>query len=462
MLVYSVLDVLMDFNQAIKVINQLMINQKGRRLTEGGLVAVKAAWDDLPYEEAISLQKADVSAGYISSRLGPDIWRFLSEVLKTRITKKSLRPVFEELAEKGAIDLAVVKTTTPQVRMVSSNGFRKYPSTECFYGYEAELQQLIEHVNNQQCVIITGAPGVGKSTIAARLLEIINYQSDQVFENIVWKTIHPNLSFAEALKDWSKELEISKPSASVLLDYLAVHRCLFVLDGVQELLKIKLNSEQLYEEYIVFLSRCIQEQERSSIIVTSHDKLPDLFELREQSNPICFMHLNGIGQSAKYILKDKGLTDEETWPDLIDKYRGNPLALKVISNRIKKFFNGHVATFLEYQSTWIGDPFIEILNEIFELDIPFSRLQKQIISFLANTLADRPSISLVEIFEGVIKNHKYTDSKTEVLEVLNMLIDRSLIEKEKEVEDMSYFCLSPMVRKYVLTDPKGLMKSAFE
>ncbi len=58
-------------------------------------------------------------------------------------------------------------------------------------------------------------------------------------------------------------------------------------------------------------------------------------------------------ESAKRILRDKGLTDEQSWQQLIEKYGGNPLILELVANGVKDLFGGHVKDVLTYVTTFL-------------------------------------------------------------------------------------------------------------
>ena len=49
------------------------------------------------------------------------------------------------------------------------------------------------------------------------------------------------------------------------------------------------------------------------------------------------MSLNGIGETAREIFQVQNLSDEESWQELIDIYRGNPYYLKTLCRMIQKY-----------------------------------------------------------------------------------------------------------------------------
>ena len=90
--------------------------------------------------------------------------------------------------------------------------------------------------------------------------------------------------------------------------------------------------------------------------------------------------LNGLGKDSMKILEDSGLKDQEEWSTLIDQYRGNPLALRLVANRINRFFGGSVAQFHQYRTTTIMfDYFEQNLSRLIGGEGAISDLGKQIL-----------------------------------------------------------------------------------
>ncbi len=62
------------------------------------------------------------------------------------------------------------------------------------------------------------------------------------------------------------------------------------------------------------------------------------------------LQLNGLGESAREIFREKGLKDEEKWDEAIATYGDNPLWLKLIAATINDLFCGRVGEFLTYDT----------------------------------------------------------------------------------------------------------------
>ncbi|MGC1393861.1 MAG: hypothetical protein WA828_06230, partial [Coleofasciculaceae cyanobacterium] len=127
---------------------------------------------------------------------------------------------------------------------------------------------------------------------------------------------------------------------------------------------------------------------------------------------------------------------EERWETLTSLYRGNPLALNIVSATIQDLFNNSVQDFLN-QNTLVITGFTDILEQQFNR---LSKLEKQVAYWLA--IHYQPvSLSQLQNDIGLVK-------KSQLIDALQSLSWRSLIEKATgDVEVI--FTLPPVVMKYV-------------
>ena len=152
--------------------------------------------------------------------------------------------------------------------------------------------------------------------------------------------------------------------------------------------------------------------------------------------PVRIMSLNGIGETAREIFQVQNLSDEESWQELIDIYRGNPYYLKTLCRMIQEIFNCKVRDYLAYNSLFLGDEIMISLDQHFQR---LSSLEKQVISQLSQI--DKP-LTLTEILE------KLSLSPPQVLKTIQSLGRRSLIEKITQ-EELTLFTVSPVIREYL-------------
>lgn len=167
------------------------------------------------------------------------------------------------------------------------------------------------------------------------------------------------------------------------------------------------------------------------LVVDQSGKPGEIARLEVKDLPVRTFSLPGLKEAeAREILKAKGLSDEENWGELIQIYQGNPLALKMVSDTIQRFFGSQVSEFLKQET--ITQKFIDdFLEQQFNC---LSDLEKKIMYQMA---IHRQPISFAELKENSLI------SGSELLEVLESLLGRSLIKGE------ALFTLEPVVMKYV-------------
>jgi hypothetical protein len=201
-----------------------------------------------------------------------------------------------------------------------------------------------------------------------------------------------------------------------------------------------------YEGYGEFLKRVGESQHQSAIILISREKPREITTIEGKSLPIRSLQLKGLPElEAREILKAKDLAGEEGWDSLIKLYRGNPLALNIVSTTIQELFNNNVPDFLR-QNTLVITGFTDILEQPFKR---LSDLEKQIIYWLA---IHRYPVLLSQLQADIL----FPVKKSDLMEVLQSLGWRCLIDKttptitDPNIEQSEVlFSLPPVVMKYV-------------
>ena len=147
--------------------------------------------------------------------------------------------------------------------------------------------------------------------------------------------------------------------------------------------------------------------------------------------------LEGLGLSAREILRDHNLLDEENWEVLINLYQGNPLWLELTVSLIQDLFSGRVTDFLQPKNLI----FVEALQGI--LEEQFQRLTEQEKKIIIELASLSDAVYLKEIF------HKFSLPSSDLLNIIHSLVRRIMIETKQENEETVLY-LNPVLRLYVV------------
>ncbi|MEA5506489.1 NB-ARC domain-containing protein [Halotia wernerae UHCC 0503] len=333
---------------------------------------------------------------------------------------------WEAIADSADLNSDIADITTSYL------DWHQAPDVESFYGRNQQLQQLEQWITSDRCKLITivGIGGIGKTALVLALAERIQPQ----FDCLIWRsfpTVTSLLSLLDSLLhtfDQTVVQDISQGTAQ-LIHHLQQRRCLLVFDG--------LDTFKDLNNYSQFIQQLSRNHHQSCIIVTSREQ-PKAIEIG--SKTIRCLTLKGLSKTeALELLKSKGFTGKELGLlGLIQLYRGNPLALKLVTPLIQSVFAGNVAAFLSQNTLVIGDRLRTILKQQFE---QLSDLEQDILYWLA--IWQKP-VTLCRLQTHLLIS---VDPAT-ILEAIVALERRSLLEKWLSVEETS-FTLQPLVMKIV-------------
>jgi len=456
------------FEQALAVVNDLIFAKRGKYLSEVEIVVLKGAWNDDDYKEMA--KNSPYSLNYLQRRIAPPLWEILSETIGNGevIGKKKLRYCLEQLTKKYHTQSTSILEQIPNYLVRDLEG--QLPDVSSFYGRIQELTNLKELIIKNRCVSILGVAGTGKSALAAKLIEELSVESPPRFDCLVWKSVSHALSIQDLvadlieltddLKPESKSPEHTQAMITVLINQLQSQRCLVVLDECEDLFQTD-NLEQRLE-YKVFFRRLLEEQHQSCFLLTSR-VWPNEFDVFiEADRPIQYLRIEGLDpEAAMQFLSAQGLVGQEKCcKELIETYRGNPVEMKAVVNRIHHFFASNTQSFFDNKTTFISSRFQEMLNEMFGQVL--SELQQQVMIYIAEEEAlNTVSIGFNELIKGLRQKYKSSVSTSELITALEVLEKQSLIESSKNtVTKEISFTLQPVIKKYIKKDPLGLVHAS--
>ncbi|WP_293340760.1 NB-ARC domain-containing protein [Microcoleus sp. CAWBG58] len=466
----------MDVQEILKIADDLVFVNTGKHLDNLQEVILRGTLQGQKYSKIAD--ESHCSEGHIKD-IASELWKLLSEVLGEEVNKSNFRVTFERLKfsnlcnfnNKDCVHIGNVNfcensshspkvsspieeevlnkdNTEPKVRQFLA----EMPMSSIFYDRTtslATLKQWILH-ENTRLIAIHGIVGIGKTALAAKLVEQIKHE----FDFVIWRSLATSPPLPILQKNIIQFFcrggaPVPAPSPEEgattggfpLLDYLQKYRCLLILDDVQMVNssgQLAGNYQLGYEDYGTLFRQVGELSHKSCLILIGSEKPREIAALEGNNQPIRSLQLNGLGAEAGEILKEKGLTEDAKWSELIEQYRGNPLWLKIVATMIQDLFNGSLSEFLSEDTLFLGD--LESL-----LHQPFNRLsesEKQVMSWLASETAP---VSLAKVPENIQL------SRSQFLKVMQSLGRRSLVEKIPE-GDRTFFTLGPVLKEYVKTN----------
>src|SRR5258708_3444918 len=301
-----------------------------------------------------------------------------------------------------------------------------------FYGREEELATLEQWVVQERCRVVSvlGMGGIGKSALAARVMHRVAAQ----FEVVLWRSLR-EAPTCEALLEACLRVLAPQPlpelpdslegRLNLLMEHLRNQRALLVLDNLEMLLEEGEGMGHMragYEGYAWLLRRVAQTAHQSCLLLTSREKPSDLVPLEGSRTPVRALRLSGLEREAgEQLLEERELVGTASGREqLIERYGGNPLALKIVAQTIVELFGGEIAPFLEQGEVVFGSV-RELLGEQFDR---LSAVEQKVLLWLAIL---REPVSIEELL-AVLGTPL---ARGQGLEAIEALRRRSLIERGK-------------------------------
>src|SRR6266567_4389806 len=201
------------------------------------------------------------------------------------------------------------------------------PHMNRLYGRDQELATLKHWMMDDSCrlVAILGMGGIGKTSLAATLVDQVQEHYDYVF----WRSLHNAPPFKrillECMQFVSDQQQTVLPEEvdsqiSLLIEYFRTDRCLLVLDNVESILQ---GGSQVghyregYEGYGRLLQRIGESRHQSCLLVTSREKPKEVALLEGEAAATRSYHLVGLqpGEGREIVhLVSKGALQEALRP----------------------------------------------------------------------------------------------------------------------------------------------------
>lgn len=451
----------------------------------------RQSWEGRSYPEVA--KSAGYDAEYIKL-IGYQLWKLLSQVLGEKVTKNNLQSVLRRKAQQVQVVVAPSNSTSadqgrntqaPQneaipplitAEVATANRCQDWGEAidvSVFYGRTKELTTLQQwivsdslrdsYASRCRLVMVLGMGGMGKTALSIKIAERIQEQ----FDFVIWRSLRnapPILDLlADLIQFLSQQKETALPETVYgrvlrLLEYLRASRCLLVLDNAESILRegdacggLRQRTggyREGYEDYGQLFKTVAETLHKSTLILTSREKLKELALKEGETLPVRSLQLTGLSPiEGQKIFEPKGSFSgsESEWEILIEHYAGNPLALKRLAPTIRDLFEGSVSSFLDLlnQDILVFDDIRNLLDQQFNR---LSAPEKELMYWIA---INREPVSFLQLQQDLAKKI----SPTELLETLTSLVRRSLIEKAAPTsseKNSDGFTQQPVVMQYMI------------
>ncbi|MEZ4663857.1 MAG: BTAD domain-containing putative transcriptional regulator [Caldilineaceae bacterium] len=313
------------------------------------------------------------------------------------------------------------------------------PHLDAFHGRAPELATLSAWLLDDRCRLaaILGMGGQGKTTLAAQLARTLataaTAAASPPFEQIIWRSLLNAPPLPDMLQTWvqllSDQTVTELPAGldaqlALLLDLLQQRRALLVLDNMESILQSGQTGERAgayrpgYADYGQLLQRVGYGDHQSCLLLTSRECPHEVARLERDRHLVRALHLSGLDTDAgREILQDRGLVATAAQVQLLmQRYSGNPLALKLIVETVQDFY-GDLSAFLA-EGTLIFDDIHDVLDQQFAR---VSDLERILLLWLAiEREAFSPQMLRVNLHNSV--------SQHSLLSALRSLEQRSWLE----------------------------------
>ncbi|MDJ0576883.1 MAG: NB-ARC domain-containing protein [Xenococcaceae cyanobacterium MO_234.B1] len=416
----------MDLSQALSIVNEAILAQFDRGLSDVETAIVRGAWQNQTYEHIAEV--FGYSHSYLSRDAGPKFWKILSQVLGEPVSKKNFQAALER---KWQQEKEVLQPkNNPELNNHSTNNYSLPRSdwgevidVSFFHGRSSEMAQVEQWIQNRnsRLLAILGMGGVGKTALATKVGRRI--QGD--FEAVIWRSLRDAPPLKTLLGDlvaFLSEQQDNQAELQRLLYWLRAKRCLLILDNAETILQSQDYAGQYlpgYENYGDLFRAVGETVHQSCLLLTSREKPAEIAMLEGGNSSVGSLKLVGSPEAAIAIIRAKGLsgsTEEEQ--ELCQRYSYNPLALKIVATSIRDLFEGAIADFLA-EDTILFYNVKRLLEQQFNR---LSPLEQSIMYWLA---INREWTTISELSKDLVP----TARKLDLLEALESLMWRSLIEK---------------------------------
>ncbi len=340
--------------EATQVADEVLLAHFGEALTDIQRMILSESFAGKRYES----MEINYSTSHIKNE-GQILWSLLSEALQESVSKTNFQG-----ALKKRFRLGNVKPKAPQ----PSNYDER-----TWVGRETLVSELLAKLqDNTRVLWLTGLSGIGKTALGECLASKA-WQTEQTELSFHWIYFEilegSNPKFASVAAELlnklgardldPQEFKNSDKIAQKLLQKLKSRSYWIQIDALERLLHSEQSTEFIDPYWKTFLQRYLTEPDLISRLVLTAQTFPNpLIEFNDRyPNAWTEVQLNGLLEPEPQLdfFRKRGLeingSNKNILAHIAQIYEGHPLVLKVISEEIRREFEGKVTLYWEtYQS----------------------------------------------------------------------------------------------------------------
>lgn len=447
----------MNHEEALRLVDTAIWEKVNRHLKDIEVAVLLGSWNNQKYDEIA--ESCGYTPDYLKQDVGPKFWKLLSHAIGENVSKKNFRSALQRRhsnnLESKTYERIEQSSSLPKSNLLDTHQYYKTwgkaPDISFFCGRDTELNLLEQWIQKDKCRLIAliGMVGIGKTFLATKLAKKIEEQ----FEFVIWRSLE-NFPSVQKLIASLIEIFVSQQDNDLglnldldlglakLINFLRMHRCLLILDGVEKIWEKDLcidYSLKEYENYENFFQKIGKTNHQSCLLITSREKPRTFFFFEGKKLPIRSLSMSGLKTpEVRQILsfKENFSGCDQSWQKLTKYYSGNPLALKICAQVIQELFESNIAKFEQFsvhRYCFIHD-FWDLLDK------QFSRLSDSKRKIIYYVSIKRRLVSWKEIYDNFLLS---LDSQISFKELLS-LHHSGLIERNQDK-----FALSPVMMDYV-------------
>jgi AAA ATPase domain len=298
------------------------------------------------------------------------------------------------------------------------------PADPHFYGRSAELASLTSWTTNPHCrlIVLYGLAGIGKSSLVSKLLERVSGD----FERVEWKTFSYGDSVKSTLIDLLQQLDGQNSSTELNLQQLKERlwqqlqqRCLIILEQEHN------QQTDKFDDYKQLLRKLLQAHGKPHqsciLLITSYEKPDEVTAVANHRDAAKSLHLSGVdvatGLEILQSKEPKLLDNLAAASELVTRFEGYPLALKLVSSHIRDRYDGKIEDFLSHLS--VPQSIVGIIQQqIEDLDEPARAI--------LDILKDAEPMSQPQLHEACLEQ-RYSD--LDFIRAKDLLERRSILAR---------------------------------